>query len=154
MDAREFHEHLEDANLGRLVAVAGHVLTRRWSGMLAEGFGLTMPGASLVMVLERYGPMTHRDVAQRMYVRPATLTGIVDTLARSGYVERIPDPDDRRTVRLALTEAGTQRAKRLRALVGSRTALTSVDADPEREKVIREFLMEIVCTYSNGEGRA
>ncbi len=151
MDARQFHEHLEDANLGRLVAVAGHVLTRRWSRLLADGFGLTPPGASRVMVLDRDGPMTHREVAERMYVRPATLTGIVDTVARAGYVERLPDAGDRRTVRLALTDAGTERAKRLRALVGARSALTSVDADPEREKVIREFLMEIVCTYSTVE---
>jgi DNA-binding MarR family transcriptional regulator len=39
-------------------------------------------------------------------VTPAVVTGIVDRLEKRGYVQRRADTEDRRVVRLALTEAG------------------------------------------------
>jgi len=41
-------------------------------------------------------------------VSPATLTGVVDTLEKEGYVERHPCPEDRRRVMVRLTEAGVR----------------------------------------------
>src|SRR5712691_3396840 len=40
---------------------------------------------------------------------PRNITGLVDHLERDGLVERVPDPDDRRSVRAKLTEAGRVR---------------------------------------------
>jgi DNA-binding MarR family transcriptional regulator len=37
------------------------------------------------------------------------MTGLVDHLERDGLVERVPDPDDRRSVRARLTPAGKER---------------------------------------------
>lgn len=42
-------------------------------------------------------------------------TRLVDGLQQRGWVERRPDPEDGRRVQLKLTEAGTERASRLRA---------------------------------------
>jgi DNA-binding MarR family transcriptional regulator len=39
-------------------------------------------------------------------VTTATLTGILDTLERNGYIERKPHPSDRRRVNLHLTAEG------------------------------------------------
>lgn len=45
-------------------------------------------------------------IARQLMVTPAVVTGIVDRLERRGFVRRTPDPEDRRVVRLSLTEAG------------------------------------------------
>jgi DNA-binding MarR family transcriptional regulator len=45
-------------------------------------------------------------LADEAGVTRATMTGIVDTLERDGLVSREPDPHDRRTVRLQLTQEG------------------------------------------------
>jgi DNA-binding MarR family transcriptional regulator len=37
---------------------------------------------------------------------PRNVTGLVDHLERDGLVERVPDPEDRRSVRARLTEKG------------------------------------------------
>jgi DNA-binding MarR family transcriptional regulator len=53
-------------------------------------------------------PVTPSEVARRMTipVSTATLTGILDTLERNGYVERRRHPTDRRRVNLHLTTEG------------------------------------------------
>jgi DNA-binding MarR family transcriptional regulator len=53
-------------------------------------------------------PLTPSEVARRMTlpVTTATMTGILDTLERNGYVERRRHPTDRRRVNLHLTPEG------------------------------------------------
>jgi DNA-binding MarR family transcriptional regulator len=135
---------LQDAPLGRLLVVAGHLVGQRWNRYLAEEHGLTQAGMVTLMTLARHGELPHREVADRCFVRPATLTGIVDTLAREGLVERQRDHSDRRSVRLAITPAGRDRVAKLTTMIHSGRPLTSVDADPARAAVVREFLLEVI----------
>jgi DNA-binding MarR family transcriptional regulator len=144
--------NLRDAPLGRLVVIAGHVMTQRWSRYLAEQHGLTTAGMATLMTLHQHGESTHRAVADRCFVRPGTLTGVVDTLERDGLVIRRRDEADRRTVRLALTPAGRVRAEALSTIIRSNRPLTSVDADPAKAATIREFLLEVIETMSDGSG--
>lgn len=51
------------------------------------------------------------DVAKRLHVTPAVVTGLIDRLERRGYVQRINSTDDRRRVMLTLTESGREASK-------------------------------------------
>lgn len=135
---------LHDVPLGRLLIHAGHVVGQRWNRYLAEEHGLTQAGMITLLTLARFGELPHRTVAERCFVKPATLTGIVDTLERQGLVERRRDDADRRSVRLVLTPAGRDRAAALTTFIHSGRPLTSVDADPAKAAVIREFLLEVI----------
>jgi DNA-binding MarR family transcriptional regulator len=46
------------------------------------------------------------DVAKRLNVTPAVVTGLIDRLERRGYVQRMTSTDDRRRVMLSLTDNG------------------------------------------------
>jgi DNA-binding MarR family transcriptional regulator len=144
--------NLRDAPLGRLLVIAGHVTSQRWSRYLAEQHGLTPAGMATLMTLAQHGESTHRALADRCFVRPATLTGVVDTLERDGLVIRRRDAADRRTVRLVLTPAGLARTEALAAVMRSGRPLTSVDAEPEKAAVIREFLCEVIDTMADKSG--
>lgn len=146
-----FPDMLQHAPLGRLIAIAGHVVEQHWGRYLAEHHGLTSAGMRVLFILSRIGDSTHREVAERCFIRPATLTGIVDTLERDGFVERRRDGTDRRTVQLTLTDQGRRHAQHLTDLIHSDRPLTSVDADPAKKAVIREFLTELITTMSDGE---
>ncbi len=135
---------LADAPLGRLMVVAGHLTSQRWNRYLADEHGLTQAGMVTLMALARHGELPHRTVAELCFVRPATLTGIVDTLERDGLVERLRDAADRRSVKLALTPAGRARLEALTAVIQSPRPLTSVDADPEKAAIVRRFLLEVI----------
>ena len=43
---------------------------------------------------------------------PAAITAMIDRLERKGYVERIPNPEDRRSVFVGITRAGLEESLR------------------------------------------
>ncbi len=53
-------------------------------------------------------PRTPAELAEMAGVTRATMTGLVDTLERDGFVRREPDPYDRRMMSVSLTPAGQE----------------------------------------------
>jgi DNA-binding MarR family transcriptional regulator len=49
------------------------------------------------------------EMAEDLAMTPRNVTGLVDHLERDGLVERVPDSEDRRSVRARLTPAGRER---------------------------------------------
>ncbi|WP_428961934.1 MarR family winged helix-turn-helix transcriptional regulator [Micromonospora fluostatini] len=137
---------LGDVPLERLLMVAAHVTAQRWNRYLAEEHGLTQAGLGALTAIAEHTEVPHRVVAERCFVRPATLTGIIDTLERDGLVVRQRDESDRRSVRLALTDAGREKLATVTAAIATARPLTSADRDPGRGAVVREFLLEVIGT--------
>jgi DNA-binding MarR family transcriptional regulator len=54
--------------------------------------------ASTQAVLDRLGPVTAGRLADHSGLTTGAITGIVDRLARAGFVGREPNPQDRRSV--------------------------------------------------------
>ena len=52
------------------------------------------------------GPRTPAELADAAGVTRATMTGLIDTLERDGFVKREPDTNDRRMMSVRLTPAG------------------------------------------------
>jgi DNA-binding MarR family transcriptional regulator len=52
------------------------------------------------------GPLRVGELAARQRLAPNTVSGLVGRMLDAGFVDRQPDPGDRRTARIALTEAG------------------------------------------------
>ena len=57
------------------------------------------------------------EISGLLQITPAGVTHLINPLEEAGYIERLPDPNDRRIVRIGLTEKGTQVAKALIAEV-------------------------------------
>ncbi len=88
--------------------IAGRMLSlmhERW----AEKHGLTEGRMGVLFRLYRCGDTPLGDLADDLESSPRNITGLVDHLERDGLVERVPDPEDRRSVRARLTEAGRVR---------------------------------------------
>jgi DNA-binding MarR family transcriptional regulator len=81
------------------------LLQERW----AEKHGLTEGRMGVLFRLYRSGDCPLGDLAEELESTPRNITGLVDHLERDGLVERVPVPDDRRSVRARLTEAGRVR---------------------------------------------
>jgi DNA-binding MarR family transcriptional regulator len=54
------------------------------------------------------GPQLASELARRSNVTNPTMTRIIDALVEKGFVERHPDPDDRRRIHLQLTATGSE----------------------------------------------
>ncbi len=68
--------------------------------------GLTGPQLWAIKVIAESGPIRVSDLAERMYLHPATVVGILDRLESHGIVQRVRSKDDRRVVRVGLTDSG------------------------------------------------
>lgn len=69
---------------------------------------LTGPQLWALQILVGSAPIRLSELACQMYLRPATVVGIVDRLEAKGLVSRSRSTKDRRAVDLALTEKGEQ----------------------------------------------
>ena len=97
--------HVRDHCLCLAVRQAARALSRRFDEAFRP-LGLTSGQFSLLMSLNRPEPPTLGSVANLLAMDRTTLTANLKPLERRGLVETQPDPDDRRSRRLALTAAG------------------------------------------------
>jgi DNA-binding MarR family transcriptional regulator len=80
-------------------------LERRLARTLQE-FGLTPPHLEVLINLGSAEGITQQDLAERLLVTKGNVCAILDKVGESGWVERRPDPVDRRANRLYLTAEG------------------------------------------------
>ncbi len=76
--------------------------------MLLWGGSLARQPAGAAAGRPPSGPRTQAELAEAVGVTSATMTGLVDTLERDGFVNRVPDPDDRRMMSVVLTDKANQ----------------------------------------------
>jgi len=69
---------------------------------------VTWAQQKVLMLLHEHGPMKMSDVARNISVTMPAATAIVDKMVRAGQVQREPDPQDRRVIRIVLSDAGRQ----------------------------------------------
>jgi DNA-binding MarR family transcriptional regulator len=65
--------------------------------------------------IERHGPLSPSELAQRERIKRPTATRIVRHLEAAGLLERVRDPEDGRASILSATAEGREHLKRLRA---------------------------------------
>jgi len=105
----DFDSMLAVSNIYR---AATAVRRRAERGVLAQ-FGLSWGGFTTLWVLWVWGEMRTADLAEECDLSKATLTGVVKTLEKRGFVERRQVESDRRRVTVALTDAGLDTIERL-----------------------------------------
>jgi DNA-binding MarR family transcriptional regulator len=65
---------------------------------LAAHQGLSPTEEKSLDLLDRYGPLTARELSERSGLAPASVTGLVDRLERKGFARRVRHPKDGRSV--------------------------------------------------------
>jgi DNA-binding MarR family transcriptional regulator len=75
---------------------------------------------STLASIEQHGPLRLGELAVRESVTAPTMTRVLAALDERGLIVRSPDPDDARSTRVALSEAGAQVLRDVRS---QRTAL-------------------------------
>ena len=81
---------------------------------MEASFGASQPVLNSLAVIEGAGePLTPGQIGERTLTSSATMTSTLDTLERRGWVRRIPNPDDRRSVLIEITPKGEAIADRL-----------------------------------------
>lgn len=94
--------------------------------------GLSLPQYRMLARLSAGGERSAR-LAHDLRVRKPTVTALADGLIAAGLAARVPDPDDRRVVRLELTETGRAALAAADRAYADRLAPVLADlAEPDR----------------------
>lgn len=126
------------ASLARVGAAALLELDRA----ISASFDMLQPTATVLAVLDGAArPLTPSEIGDRVIAPSATMTANLDLLERRGWVRRSPNPDDRRSTLVEITDSGRATADRL--LPGIRKIeRAALDALTPAERLV---LLELVA---------
>src|SRR5207244_12959766 len=96
-----------DAPLHALLLAASRIMGTFYAGTLAQsGLRISPAGLGVLRILMAGDGLKSSDVAARGGASPGTLTSVVDTPVREGYVERRSDGGARRGGRRVVSTQG------------------------------------------------
>jgi len=104
-----------DENLFSLVGDVSR-MARRAFDTKAREIGVTRPQWQVLVMLRRHEGVNQGGLAELLDVEPITVCRMVDRLQEADLVERRPDPADRRSWRLHLTDKAEELLAQLRPL--------------------------------------
>ncbi|PWR18361.1 MarR family winged helix-turn-helix transcriptional regulator [Zavarzinia compransoris] len=95
----------EEANaaLGELIPYLARLLNKELSDALRP-LGLSPAQYDVLEFIWSEGATSPKIVIERRAVEPSSVSGTLSRLERDGFVTRIPDPDDRRSLLVKPTE--------------------------------------------------
>jgi DNA-binding MarR family transcriptional regulator len=138
----------EDAPLSALLLAASRIMSAFYAGTVAQtGLRISPAGLGVLGVLVTADGLKSSDVAARGWSSPGTVTAVVDTLAREGYVERRNDADDRRVVRLFVTDKGRRICADYYSLAGPYWRDAFDFMSPADEPVVRRFFIDMIRQF-------
>jgi DNA-binding MarR family transcriptional regulator len=108
----------------------------RMRAALARHAGITATDLDALEHLEADGPLTQRELGDRLSLTSGAITMLVDRLERAGWVNRRPHPSDRRYLLLELSPNVAERTPQgLAEYHAAIRTLTATVHDKDRETI-------------------
>ncbi|MGC4105090.1 MAG: winged helix DNA-binding protein [Thermomicrobiales bacterium] len=143
----------EPVSLRQLLARAGRVydITIATALEAAEMDDLPMRGISVLRRIDGGDAGSSlTDVLRGGRISRQHGTQLIDTLVERGYIVREPDPDDRRRMRVALTERGRAAAEAVRTAIDGLNAALAESVTPEQLEASRTVLAALIDLAPEG----
>jgi MarR family transcriptional regulator, transcriptional regulator for hemolysin len=91
--------------IGRTLDATARQASRAFDKQLAEAGG-TRPGWLILVALKQQRWRTQQEIATAVGIEGPTLTHHLDAMEKAGLIERSRDREDRRAMRVELTDSG------------------------------------------------
>jgi MarR family transcriptional regulator, lower aerobic nicotinate degradation pathway regulator len=106
--------------------------------------GLRRHHYALLAALDERGPTSQADLSRRTTIDRSDIVASINDLVVGGYVERSPDPADRRRNVVTLTAAGRRRLEQLDALLAEAQSALLAPLSPAERTTLAELLTRLV----------
>jgi DNA-binding MarR family transcriptional regulator len=117
----DYYEQTPEANVLATEAVMNTIKTADLIfdriGRLLRPLNVSAAGGLVLGVLRDHGAMSPSELGERLIVTRATVTGLLDSLERRGFVKRSTNPADRRSLMVEITSDGLAVLQALRTLI-------------------------------------
>lgn len=130
--------------IGALLRMPWEAVQRRMLERLHES-GFDDLDAAHLNVFRYPGPQDARpsELAARLQISKQALNYLLGELERLDYLERLPDPDDLRSKRVAVTARGASAIAVIRKAVGEMEASWSQQLGPKRFAQLLNLLLDL-----------
>jgi DNA-binding MarR family transcriptional regulator len=108
---------------------------------------------SVLVRLHDSGPWTQNHLGRSILMQPANVGALLKRLEERGLVTRTPDPEDRRAIRVAITDAGVELLARVRGEADAANRDTLAVLEPEEREQLMALLARLVMVITNEEPR-
>ncbi|WP_329318077.1 MarR family winged helix-turn-helix transcriptional regulator [Streptomyces sp. NBC_01262] len=112
----------------------------RMRAALAGVAGISATGLDAVEHLEADGPLTQRQLGERLALTSGAITMLVDRLEQGGWVRRRPHPDDRRYTLVELSPQALERTPAGLAAYHTRIRALADKIPAEHRDAVQAFL--------------
>ena len=99
------------------LVLTADLLEKRIATLLQPSHLTPASGLVLSMLADAESPLPPNEIADRLIISRATVTGLLDSLERRAYIRRLPHPSDRRMILAEITATGRQAARAFRPIV-------------------------------------
>ncbi|MGE5560735.1 MAG: MarR family winged helix-turn-helix transcriptional regulator [Chloroflexota bacterium] len=93
--------------IDRLIRLVSVIVRKRGRDILGN-FDITPPQFNALLTLSDHGSLTMGELCDHLYLACSTATDLIDRMERNGLIERQRDQNDRRVIRLRITERGQE----------------------------------------------
>ena len=111
------------------------------SHKLATRHKITGPQLGCLLALKENGPITSAKLAQKIFLSPSTIVGIIDRLEDKQLIQRNRDSKDRRLIHICITAAGEQLIAAAPSLLQD-TLISALAELPEKEQIAITVTLE------------
>lgn len=101
--------------------------------LMAAGVKITLVQAGILFLLEEKNGRAMSELAQRLTLDNSTITGLIDRLEKSGFVQRKANPMDRRMFLIHITAQGRQEVDKAKNVINR--VNTEIEAGFSREEM-------------------
>ena len=126
------------------IRLTSQVMDQPWAQYLRKTEGISPSQYNLLRILRGAGAdgRTMREVAERMINRDPDVTRLADRTVKLGLARRMRDTEDRRVVKLFITEKGLEMLARLDDAVVVFLKQVLGGLGPKRLRMLRDLLGE------------
>jgi DNA-binding MarR family transcriptional regulator len=109
----------------------------------------------LALLVHKGAPyrMSPGKLAEKLELSSGAMTNRLDRLEEAGLVKRLPDPDDRRGVKVELTPSGQKLYRQSTALQGQKEALIASALSERERDQLNTLLRRVMIAFEEKEGR-
>ena len=125
---------------GYLTNWAARLFARSLERRIGTGSG-PMP---VFFALQDGSTMTQKELVQVAAVEQPTMANTLNRMERDGLIVRTPDPDDRRSARIALTPLGLERAEAAFRVAVEVNGIATSALQPEERPAFYDMLRRVV----------
>jgi DNA-binding MarR family transcriptional regulator len=141
----------ERPNLGILLRDPFQEVVRRVSVGLADaGFDDLRPAHTAVFQHIEAGGSRLTDLAERAQITKQSMGYLIDYLEQRGYLERRPDPSDRRAALISLTDRGWEQVRAALRIIATIEEEWASGLGQPRMQQLRELLGDLRQLTGNG----